>query len=510
MRLPWSELSRNEYVRLCYEIAPLIGFSRRVYIESGPHSPAGYDIVAYRDNDILPEMGYPEKWLLAAIPYQPSPLRVEDVEFIKRWADEPLHEIDYILLITPAKISPELYDWMLKFNRFPIKKYKIKAISRVEIEQLISKNDKILGSFFGEFQPQPPSEEEETELIECLTKGILNFRSDLGMVDIYLHLLRTLEKEKQQEIINKLAGVWSFEGFERLKRWNAGWVLIRASKFAPEILPLEIIEKVAISGESIYKAQAAHIYAWLSSTKPDFVDPKVLARLLEAENDYFIHVPVTKAVVRLVEVNENTLPYIVGLLRDKDPITRLSGARIVAALAEENPMLVAPSIVEAMKNDDNEKIRKIAKEISEKTLSFWEAPLRGKFNKARELFESKEYFKAAAIFSELAKKADFSLRFESAWWCGYCYYLQQDYRLAARYFHMLLENDETKAVGHWWLSLVSEKSGNHEAASKHLFEITKIIYDNPELKIRISPEKEMRLSEAQPLIFKRLKEIKEF
>lgn len=508
MRIPWSELSRNEYVRFCYEITPLIGFNRRVYIESGPYSPEGYDIIAYRDNDILPDMGYSEKWLLAAVPYQPAPLKVEDVEFIKRWADEPLHEIDYILLITPAKITPELSEWILKFNRFPIKKYKIKYISRVELDQLVSANEKLLNSFFGDFKPQPPTEDEKNELVQCITKGILNFRSDLGMVDIYLNLLFTLDKKTQSEIIRKLAEVWSFDGFERLKRWNAGWVLIRVAKFSPELLPLEVIERVAVNGESIYKAQAAHIYSWLSLTKSEFVDPKILARLLEAEDDYFIHVPVTKALVRLVEVNENTLPYIIGLIKDKDPLTRLSGARIVAALAEENPMLVAPSIIETMKNDENEAIRKIAAEIAEKTLSFWEAPLRAKFKEAKELFEKKQYLKAAALFSELAKKADFSLRYDAAWWCGYCYYLQQDYKLAARYFSLLGEDEETRATSCWWLSLIYEKTRNLDAAAKWLSEITGLIYRNSNLKVRISPEREMSLSEAQPLVFKRLKEIK--
>jgi|GEM_PF-4912177 len=508
MRIPWSELSRNEYVRFCYEIAPLIGFNRRVYTESGPYSPEGYDIFAYRDNDILPDTGYPEKWLLAAIPYQPAPLKVEDVEFIKKWADEPLHEIDYVLLITPSKISPELHEWILKFNRFPIKKYKIKYISRVELDQLVSSNEKLLRSFFGEFKPQPPTSDEKNELIECITKGILNFRSDLGMVDIYLNLLFTLDEKTQSDIVRKLAEVWSFEGFERLKRWNAGWVLIRVAKLSPELLPLEVVERVAINGDSVYRAQAAHIYSWLSLTKPEFVEPKVLARLLEAEDDYFIHVPVTKALVKLVEVNENTLPYIIGLIRDRDSVTRLSGARIIAALAEENPMLVAPSIIETMKNDENEAIRKIATEIGEKTLSFWEAPLRAKFKEAKELFEKKQYFKAAALFSELAKKADFSLKYEAAWWCGYCYYLQKDYRLAASYFGLMGDNEETKATSCWWLSLVYEKAGNLVSAEKYLSEMTGFIYRNRDLKVRISPEKEMTLNEAQPLIFKRLKEIK--
>lgn len=506
MRIPWPELSKDEYVRLCYEIAPLIGFQRRTYIESGPTSPGGYDIIGHRDNEILPGVGYPEKWLLVAMPYSSQPLRIEDIEFVKKWADEPFHEIDYILLITPAKISQELEDWFLKFNRFPIKKYKFKFLSRVELDQIVANHERILNSFFSGFKPRSLNEDEEAELLDVIVRRILNFRSDLGIVDIYLNILFTLPEDIQQTIIDKIAGVWSFEGFERLKRWNAGWVLIRLAKLKPKLLPFKTVEKVVFGSESIYKAQAAHIYAWLSTTYPDAVEPQILSKLLDSENDYFIQVPVSKAIVNLMEYSEESLTHVFELIKSEEALKRYSGAKIIAAIAEENPMLVPPSVIKSLSNDENAKIRKIGVEISEKVLSFWEAPFRAQFNEALNYFEKKDYEKALEIFSRLSKKQEFSLAEEAVWWAGYCNYLQRNYQAAISYFKKLAENKDKKASAYWWMAACYEKIGKKDLAIESI-QKTAASLNEDNLSIKISPDKEINSEEARPLLFKRLKEL---
>ncbi|MCX7831626.1 MAG: hypothetical protein N2440_01850 [Actinobacteria bacterium] len=506
MRLPWSDLSRDEYVRLCYEIAPLIGFQRRTFIESGPHSSVGYDIIAYRENEILPSLGYPEKWLLAAIPYKPSAIDVEDIEFIKKWADEPLHEVDYVLLITPSRISPNLEEWFLKFNRFPIKKYKFKFLTRVELDQIVCSNLKVLNSFFPGFEPKELGVEEKNELLEAIVRRILNFRSDLGIVDIYLNLLFTVDEESQLEIINKIASVWSFDGFEKLKRWNSGWVLIRLAKLNPKLLPIDMVEKVAIVGDSAYKAQAAHIYAWLSITRPESVNPEILAKMLDDEIDYFIQVPLTKAIANLIEVNDKTFNHIVALINDDDASKRYSGAKIISAIAEENPMLVPPSIIQKLKEDKNSKIRQIGNEVAENVLSFWEAPLRAQYKEALENFEKKNYDVAAQIFSKLSKKNDFSLSHEAKWWAGYCNYLERNYNAALHYFKDLARNESSSATAYWWQSLCFEKMGDASSAASSLQEVAKILLQTKS-KVRISPEKELSSEEINPLLFKRLREL---
>lgn len=506
MRLPWGNLNRDEYVRLCYEIAPLIGFHRRTFIESGPHSSVGYDIIAYRENEILPSLGYPEKWLLAAIPYKPSVIDVEDIEFIKKWADEPFHDVDYVLLITPSKISPSLEEWFIKFNRFPIKKYKFKFLARIELDQIVCSNPEVLNSFFPGFEPNELSVEEKNELLETIIRRILNFRSDLGIVDIYLNLLFTVDQKGQLEIINKIAGVWSFNGFEKLKRWNSGWVLIRLAKLNPTLIPIDIVEKVAIHGESVYKAQAAHIYAWLSATSPELVNPEILAKMLDEEVDYFIQVPLIKAIANLIEIKDTTFNHILDLINDVDASKRYSGAKIISAIAEENPMLVPPSIIQKLKEDENLKVRKIGYEVAEKVLSFWEAPLRAKYKEAIDNFENKRYDIAAQIFSRLSKKNDFSLSHEAKWWAGYCNYLERNYNAALYYFKELAMNESYVATSYWWQSLCFEKMGDNKSAACSLQEVAKILLQSNH-KVRISPEKELSAEEINPLLFKRLREL---
>lgn len=506
MIFPWDDIGRDEYVRLLYEIAPLIGFNKRTYIESGPHSEIGYDIVAIRDNDILPGLGYPEKWLLAAVPYTKGYLKVDDIEFIKRWADEPLHEVDYILIVTPSKVSNELEDWFLKFNRFPIKKYKFKFLSGLELDHIVLSNSKIMKSFFGDFEPSGFTEKEKLELKDLIVKRLLNFRSDLGIVDIYLNMLFNLPEETQKNIISRIADVWSTEGFESIKRWNSGWILIRLAKLKPEILPIDVVERVSSHAESIYKAQAAHIYAWLSSTKPELVNTEILAKLLDDVHDYFVYVPVTKAFVNLIEVNEETFNHILALIKEKDVIKRYRGTKILLAISDENPMLVPPSVVKELMGDDNPKIREIAKEIGEKVLSFWEAPLRAQFNEAMEKFEKKDYAQASQIFSSLSKKAGFSLADEAKWWAGYCFYLERNYYSATYYFQELLKIKGFEATGSWWLSNCYERLGNKELATSWVQETARILSAN-ELNVRIAPNKELTSEEVRPLLLKRLKEL---
>lgn len=504
MMLPWDQLNRDEYVRLCYEIAPLIGFNKRTFIESGPSNKLGYDILAYRDNDILPGLGYPEKWLLAAVPFKERKLKVEDIEFIKKWADEPLHEVDYILLITPSLVSHELEDWFLKFNRFPIKKYKFKFLSVPELDWIVYSSKKIKESFFG--LEDEVRHEDYSEIKETILRKILNFRSDLGIVDIYLSILFTLPQNEQEKVISKIAGAWAYEGFERLKRWNAGWVIIRVAKLKPELVPIDIVEKVSLESDNVYKAQAAHVFAWLSTTKPDLIKPEILAKLLEYEADYFIYVPVTKAIVNLIDINEEAFSHVVDLVNDENHTKRLNGARIVAALADENPMLVPPSIVKKLMSDSNKKISAIGSDIAEKVLSFWEAPLRAQFNDAKEKFNKKEYMQAASIFSALSKKSDFTLANEAKWWAGYCYYLERNYPLSIQYFTDLLKNDIFSASAAWWLANCYERIGNEGEATKWLKETANLV-NTKNLTIRISPEKEMEPEEVRPLLLKRLKEL---
>lgn len=506
MRLPWHDLPRDKFERLVFELLEKIGFERRVFLETGPRSPEGHDIVAYRENEILPDTGYPEKWLVVPIPHQPNPITVENIEFVKKWADEPYHEVDYVLLVSSSKVSPEVEEWITKFNRFPIKKYKVKLLGKIELEQLVCSSEALLNEYFGGFQPKELDLNEEKEIEEVVTKKILNFRSDLGIVDIYLNILFTFLDEKQKEIINKIATVWSFDGFERLKRWNSGWVLIRLAKIKPELLPLNIVREVALKGESIYRAQAAHIYAWLSVTMPEAVDPIILGKMLEIDSDYFVSVPVTKAIVRLIQSNEATMSVLLGMLKDESYEQRKTAARIIYALADENPMMVPKSVCDVLLAEESKDIQEIGKKTAEKLLSFWEAPLRAEFKKAREEFEKKNYARAQFMFENLSKKSEFSLAPEALWWSGYCLYLQRDYAGAIREFSRLEKDEKYKATAAWWLSIVYEKKNMKEESVKKIHFLSGIC-SLPEVTVKIAPEREMYGIELKPLLFKRLREL---
>lgn len=508
MRFPWHEISREQFERLVYELLEKVGFQRRVFIESGPRSPEGHDILAYRDNEILPDVGYPEKWLAVPIPFSPNPLTVENVEFVKRWADEPYHEVDYILFITPSHISLELEDWILKFNRFPIKKYKIKILGRLELEQLVYANEDLRNRYFPDFLPKALSIEEEKEIEDVVSRKILNFRSDLGIVDIYLNIIFTFPYEKQIELINKLAAVWSFEGFERLKRWNSGWILIRLARLSPDKVPLNTIREVALKGETVYRAQAAHIYCWLAQSKPELVDPVVLGKMIETDSDYFVYVPATKALAQLIQSNEETITLVFEMLRSESPDKRKTGASILYALADENPMMVPKTVCDILASEEDEKVREIGKKISEKLLSFWEAPLRAEFEKAKSEFEKKNYSRAQLMFESLSKKNDFSLRFECKWWSGYSLYLLREYNRAITEFSFLLNHKNTKGTALWWLSIVYEKLGKIDKSIECIHELNSICNDDSS-KVRIAPERELKYSELKPLLFKRLRELNE-
>ncbi len=465
-------------------------------------------MIAYRENDILPGVGYPEKWLLVPIPFKSSQLKVGDIEFIKNWADEPLHEIDYILIVTPSNISHELEDWILKFNRFPIKKYKIKYFDRFALEQIICSKKDLLDDFFKGFTPKEQSEENLKEIEEIIIRKLLNFRSDLGIVDIYLNVLFTFSEENQKAIANKIAYFWSHSEAERLKRWNCGWILIRLAKLKPDLIPLKVVEKVALEAEDSYKAQAAHIYAWLSLTKPYEVDPEVLGRMITGKPDYFVYVPIIKAISNLLQSSEtDTMNILLNMLKSEDRQTRYVGAKIVDAIAEENPMLVPASICKLVNSDPDPEVQKLAVEISDKVLSFWEAPLRSEFRKAIELFDSKEYRKAQFIFDKLGKKEDFSLRNESIWWSGYCSYLLRNYSDAIRIFSSLKKIESMRATGHWWVSICYEKMGHYDKSREEILEIRKL----PEgsTRIKISPDRELSVQEIASMLFKRLKELNE-
>jgi tetratricopeptide (TPR) repeat protein len=508
LRLPWHEISREQFERLVYDLLESVGFQRRVFIESGPRSPEGHDIVAYRDNEILPDLGYPEKWLAVPIPYTANQLTVENVEFVKRWADEPYHEVDYIIFITPSHISLELEDWILKFNRFPIKKYKIKILGRTELEQLVCSSEDLLGRYFPGFKPKALSIEEEKEIEELVSRKILNFRSDLGIVDIYLNIIFTFPQEKQMELINKLAAVWSFEGFERLKRWNSGWILIRLARLSPNKVPLNTVREVALKGETVYRAQAAHIYCWLSLAKPEMVDPLVLGKMIESDSDYFVYVPATKALVQLIQSNEETLTLVLNMLRSESPETRRIAASILYALADENPMMVPKTVCELLSAEDDEKIRQLGEKISEKLLSFWEAPLRAEFRKARDEFEKKNYARAQVLFEALSRKSDFSLRWDCKWWSGYSLYLLREYNRALNEFNQMLKDISSEGTALWWMSIVYEKLGRIDESIRCIHKLNSMCEDDSR-KVRIAPERELSCDQLKPLLFKRLKELNE-
>lgn len=508
MRLPWPELKRHQFEQLCFDILRLVGFEQRSYVETGPHSKVGHDIIAYRVNDILPGAGYLERWLVAPVSFKPTPLMVEDVEPLKMWADEPKHEIDYLLIFTPAQISPALDEWILKFNRFPIKKYKIKHFLRHEIEHIVCSNRNLIDEYFSGFDPRELTKDEKNELIELVTRKLLNFRSDLGVIDIELHLLFYFEPEIQREIIEKIARLWKSDNFERLKRWNAGWVIIRTAKFKPELVPVEIVKEVAREGEEAYRAQAAHVLAWLAETSSEAVDPEFIGELLERSNDYFSQVPAVKALSSLISHDENSLNVIFEMLKSGDKNNQLTALRILIALADENPMLIPQSVGALVEKTTDTEVARLAGELKRKIQSFREAPLRAEFSRAMDEFEKKNYVRAQSLFESVARKAESEIKHEATWWSGYCFYLQRDYVYALKEFEKLVQaKNEFTVSGLWWVSLCYEKISKPEDSYRSLKELAALLDDSTFLQV--SPDRRIGKEEIQALLFRRMKEIKE-
>lgn len=508
MRLPWQEIKRHQFEQLCFDILRLVGFEQRSYVETGPHSKEGHDIIAYRNNDILPGTGYLERWMVAPVSFKPTPLMVEDVEPLKMWADEPKHEIDYLLIFTPSQISPSLDEWIIKFNRFPIKKYKIKHFLRHEIEHVVCSNGSLLEEYFPGFQPRELSASEQQELIEQITKKLLNFRSDLGMIDIGLHLLFYFSAGIQQEIIEKIARVWKSDSFERLKRWNAGWVIIRTAKFKPELVPVNIVKEVAGGEEDAYRAQAAHILAWLAEKKPDVVEPEFIGEFLGSSKDYFSQVPAVKALSSLIGHDENYLSVIFTMLKCGEKQKQITALRILLALADENPMLIPQSIVGVVDDTSEPEVIKLADELKSKIQSFWEAPLRAEFARAIDEFEKKNYGRAQSLFESVARKAETDIKYEAIWWSGYCFYLQKDYVYALKEFEKLAQNGERFSItGLWWSSLCYEKISKLEESYRTLKELAGALNDQSFLQI--SPDRKIDKHEIQTLLFRRMKEVKD-
>lgn len=512
MRLPWNELGREEYELVCFELARKLGFEQRAFVDSGPSPSSGRDIIGNRVTDILPGVNYQEKWLICPIEYFKKHLSVRDIEPLKNWADEPKHEIDYVLIMTPSVLSKEAEEWILRFNRFPIKKYKIKYMGRAEVEQLVIADKKILGKYFPNFSPDTLTEEKTRELCEILVKRLLNFRSDLAVIDFSLAVLFTLPEEIQDEIVKKIAYLWASNRYEKLKRWNAGWVIVRLAKLRPELVPMEFVEKVAVekTDHPTIRALASHVYCWLAETNPHMVSTKVLGELADPESDYFVYMPAMRALSSIMRHDQGAVSVVYTLLNHKDLKKRELAAKILISVVEENPILIPSSAVSALESDKNEKIREMGRLLKEKIESFWEAPMRKEFQSAMREFEAKNYARAQVMFAKLASKGDIDICQDARWWSGYCFYLNREYVFALKEFEKYgsSNGDSQLATSIWWQSLCLEKMGRIDEAAEKIKLLLKMNTDL-NFSIMIGPYKKAPEKELNFLLLKRLRELKE-
>lgn len=512
MRLPWEQINREEYELMCFELARKLGFEQRAFVDSGPSLSTNRDIIGNKVSDILPGINYQEKWLISPIEYFDKQLSVSDIEPLKNWADEPKHEIDYVLIMTLSTLSKSAEEWILRFNRFPIKKYKIKLMERAEVEQLVLSDERILEKYFPNFLLQPTTDEESRELCEIVTRRLLNFRSDLSVIDFSLAVLFTFPEDMQEEIVKKIAHLWSAENYERLKKWNAGWVIVRMAKLKPSLVPMEVVEKVArdkTAHQSI-RALASHVYCWLAETNSQMVSAEILGELADPDGDYFVYMPAMRALANMMTHDHNVITVIQSLVNHQDIKRRDLAAKILISIAEENPVLISSSMVSSLESDEDENIREKGKLLREKIESFWEAPIKKEFEDARQEFEAKNYSKAQSMFAKLARKGNMGISQEARWWSGYCLYMIRDYVFAFREFESFgsLDGESCQATSQWWLSLCLEKMGKIPEAIMKLESLLKCC-KNAHFSVRISPEKETSPEELNSLLLKRLNELRD-
>lgn len=511
MRLPWAEIGQDEFEQICFELAGRLLFERRTFVKYKTGDTLKRDIECYRESDILPGVTYPEKWLVCPIAYTGTVLNINDIEPLKNWADEPDHEIDYLLVMSPNPLAKRADEWIHRFNRFPIKKYKIKSLSHVELEQLVATDRSLLERYFQGFEPAPPSEEEFSEVVEVITRRLINFRSDLAIIDIGLVLLFSLPEDEQEKIIRKIATVWSSSNFESLKRWNAGWVVVRLAKLMPALVPVDIVEKVALDRDEApqIRALASHTYAWLAETNPSVVKAEILGELSNPDNDYFVSTPAARALSTLMSHDTDALSVIFSLARDVEAQKRLLAANIFLTIAEENPVFVSPSVVELLESDADERVREKGALLRMKLESFWEAPIRKEFELAVLEFQNRNYQRAYSLFSRIAARNDLRIGHDARLWGAYSLYMAKDFAFALKEFERYGSiKKEYELTSLWWQALCLEKMGKARDALPLIEAVARRVSE-PDGELRIAPDRWVSGDELQALAFGRLRELKD-
>lgn len=511
MRLPWADIGQEEFEQICFELCGRLWFGRRTFVKYKVGDLLKRDIECVRESDILPGVAYPEKWLVCPIGYTGSQLAINDIEPLKNWADEPDHEVDYLLVLSPNQLARQTEEWIHRFNRFPIKKYKIKYLSHIEVEQLVASDATILDRYFQGFVPAAPTEEEYQEVVEVVTRRLINFRSDLAIIDFGLALLFTLPDEEQVAIARKVGSVWASKNMEPLKRWNAGWVMVRLAKFRPTLVPADIVEMVATDAEeaSQIRSLAAHTYAWLAETHPSLVKAEILGELSDPSNDYFVSTPAARALSTVMSHDSEALSVIFSLARHDDARKRMLAANIFLTIADENPVLVSPAVVELLERDADARVRAKGEELRKRLESFWEAPVRKEFELATLEYQNRNYQRAHALFSKIAARGDTRICHDARWWAGYCLYLSKDFAFAFKEFERYGSlNDRYSLTAAWWMAMCLEKAGRAAEALPHVEDVVRASRKEG-AELRIAPDRVVAGEELQALAFGRLRELKD-
>ncbi len=460
MSIPFERLEQKDFEDLCRMACATLGFTNRSFIDGCCFGSRW--INGERWTDLLPGVSYEERWVCVPVSPARGAVGVHDLEALKEWADEPENHADYLLLLCAGTLTRQAEEWVTRLNKFPIPKYKMKQLTRRELEQVIIADEHIQKRFFPDDEITI-CEETIAETSDVLIRRLLNFRRDIGIIDFALVMLRSLPGETQRYVINRVVQSFVSCQLEPLKRWNAGWALSRIAKMMPEMLPVDPIVDCLVSEDSLaVRAAGAHVLAWLAESAPQMVPIDLLARMVDPAEDYFVYAPSLKALRSLFEQRDEALEVLVAMARSDDAERRFLAARTIRRLSEENPMLVPSSIVELLQNDENLHVKGEAEAIGSHMEQWWEAPLKKSMEEALTAFEERKYKRAHELFISIVAKADGEMRGRARWWAGYALYQAKDFAFAAELFAELRDGVPPygTAAASWWESLCVERCGD--------------------------------------------------
>jgi len=107
--IEWSQISPEQFEKLCAELIELYGFSNIEWFGKGG-GDKGRDLIAFRLEEPLPGVRRQAKWLIQCKRYTRKRISKLDVEAFLVAAKE--HSPDTALLIVATTLTPDVRDWL--------------------------------------------------------------------------------------------------------------------------------------------------------------------------------------------------------------------------------------------------------------------------------------------------------------------------------------------------------------------------------------------------------------